>query len=144
MWKRRLKGNSGLMPLGEFTNRHSLIHSYIHILVHMYALITVFTLYNIYIRFYLCCLLMTNRNVASRLSELGETAMSLSTSTDMSDVDMASIAEVELRNSFSVQGTTKRTSGGVKKVVSIGKGIFSELNPFEDFKRFTRSVQEVG
>lgn len=64
------------------------------------------------------------RNVASRLSELGETAMSPSTSTDMSDVDMASIAEVELRNSFSVQGTTKRSSGGVKKVVSIAKILY--------------------
>ncbi|CAD6996390.1 RAC serine/threonine-protein kinase [Ceratitis capitata] len=75
------------------------------------------------------------RNVASRLSELGETAMSLSTSTDMSDVDMASIAEVELRNSFSVQGTTKRTSGGVKKVTLenfeflkvLGKGTFGKV-----------------
>lgn len=41
-----------------------------------------------------------------------------SNSTDMSDVDMASIAEVELSEKFSVQGTSTRSSGGVKKVVS--------------------------
>lgn len=48
---------------------------------------------------------------------MGETAMSPSTSTDMSDVDMASIAEVELSEKFSVQGTSTGTSGR-KKVVS--------------------------
>lgn len=56
------------------------------------------------------------RNVASRLCEMGETAMSPSAQTDMSDVDMAGIAEVELSEQFSVQGTT-RNSSGVKKVV---------------------------
>lgn len=56
------------------------------------------------------------RNVASRLCEMGETAMSPSTQTDMADVDMAAIAEVELSEQFSVQGTT-RNSSGVKKVV---------------------------
>lgn len=56
------------------------------------------------------------RNVASRLSEMGETAMSPSSQTDMGDVDMAGIAEVELSEQFSVQGTT-RNSSGVKKVV---------------------------
>lgn len=56
------------------------------------------------------------RNVASRLCEVGETAMSPSAQTDMGDVDMAGIAEVELSEQFSVQGTT-RNSSGVKKVV---------------------------
>lgn len=60
-----------------------------------------------------------SRTVASRLSELGETAMCPSNSTDMSDVDMASIAEVELSEKFSVQGTSTRSSGGIKKVVSV-------------------------
>lgn len=59
------------------------------------------------------------RTVASSLSELGETAMCTSDNTDMTDVDMASIAENELCEKFSVQGTSTRSSGGVKKVVSI-------------------------
>lgn len=69
------------------------------------------------------------RNVASRLCEMGETAMSPSAQTDMADVDMAGIAEVELSEQFSVQGTT-RNSSGVKKVVRIGKQtpIFIYLN----------------
>lgn len=45
--------------------------------------------------------------------------MSPSTSTDMSDVDMASIAEVELSEKFSVQGTSVGRNNGVTKVVSI-------------------------
>lgn len=56
--------------------------------------------------------------VASRLSEMGETAMSPSTSEDMTDVDMASIAEVELSEKFSVQGTSTGKISGKKKVVS--------------------------
>lgn len=57
------------------------------------------------------------RTVASSLSELGETAMCTSDNTDMTDVDMASIAENELCEKFSVQGTSTRSSGGIKKVV---------------------------
>lgn len=75
------------------------------------------------------------RHVASRLSEMGETAMSPSTSTDMADVDMASIAEVELSEKFSVQGTSTRSSGGIKKVTLenfeflkvLGKGTFGKV-----------------
>ncbi|XP_032292637.1 RAC serine/threonine-protein kinase isoform X1 [Drosophila virilis] len=74
------------------------------------------------------------RNVASRLSEMGETAMSPSSQTDMGDVDMAGIAEVELSEQFSVQGTT-RNSSGVKKVTLenfeflkvLGKGTFGKV-----------------
>lgn len=65
--------------------------------------------------------------MASRLSELGETAMCPSNSTDMTDVDMASIAEVELSEKFSVQGTSTRNSGGVKKVVSREISIFYKV-----------------
>ncbi|KAI9577510.1 hypothetical protein GQX74_004972 [Glossina fuscipes] len=76
-----------------------------------------------------------SRTVASRLSELGETAMCPSNSTDMTDVDMASIAEVELSEKFSVQGTSTRNSGGVKKVTLenfeflkvLGKGTFGKV-----------------
>lgn len=56
------------------------------------------------------------RNVSSRLIEMGEMAMSPSVQSDMADVDMAGIAEVELSEQFSVQGTTCNSSG-VKKVV---------------------------
>ncbi|XP_034486315.1 RAC serine/threonine-protein kinase [Drosophila innubila] len=74
------------------------------------------------------------RNVASRLCEMGETAMSPSAQTDMADVDMAGIAEVELSEQFSVQGTT-RNSSGVKKVTLenfeflkvLGKGTFGKV-----------------
>lgn len=55
--------------------------------------------------------------MASSLSELGETAMCTTDNTDMTDVDMASIAENELCEKFSVTGTSTRSSGGVKKVV---------------------------
>ena len=58
------------------------------------------------------------RTVASSLSEIGETAMCTTDNTDMTDVDMASIAENELCEKFSVTGTSTRSSGGVKKVVS--------------------------
>lgn len=58
------------------------------------------------------------RLVSNHLSALGETAMSPSTSTDMTDVDMASIAEVELSEKFSVQGTSVGKSNGITKVVS--------------------------
>lgn len=47
--------------------------------------------------------------------------MSTTNSTDMTDVDMASIAEDELCEKFSVQGTSTRSSGGVKKVVCMGQ-----------------------
>ncbi|XP_068155508.1 RAC serine/threonine-protein kinase-like [Drosophila tropicalis] len=74
------------------------------------------------------------RNVASRLSEMGETAMTPSVQTDMADVDMAGIAEDELSEQFSVQGT-KRNSSGVKKVTLenfeflkvLGKGTFGKV-----------------
>lgn len=58
--------------------------------------------------------------MANRLSEMGETAMSPSSSTDMTDVDMASIAEDELSEKFSVQGiATGKTSGKTKIVRKI-------------------------
>lgn len=57
--------------------------------------------------------------MANRLSEMGETAMSPSTSTDMTDVDMASIAEDELSEKFSVQGIATGKTSGKTKVVSI-------------------------
>lgn len=67
------------------------------------------------IQFYNKC--FTFRYVANRLSEMGETAMSPSSSTDMTDVDMASIAEDELSEKFSVQGiATGKTSGKTKIV----------------------------
>lgn len=59
------------------------------------------------------------RHVANRLSEMGETAMSPSTNSDMTDVDMACIAEDELSEKFSVQGTSTMKSSGKKKVVSV-------------------------
>lgn len=49
---------------------------------------------------------------------MGETAMSPSTSTDMTDVDMASIAEDELSEKFSVQGVATGKSSGKTKIVS--------------------------
>ncbi|XP_061399557.1 RAC serine/threonine-protein kinase [Musca vetustissima] len=75
------------------------------------------------------------RTVASSLSELGETAMSTTNSTDMTDVDMASLAEDELCEKFSVQGTSTRSSGGVKKVTLenfeflkvLGKGTYGKV-----------------
>ena len=57
------------------------------------------------------------RTVANRLCETGETVMSQGEATDMSDVDMAIIAEDELFEKFSVQGTSTRNREGVKKVV---------------------------
>lgn len=59
------------------------------------------------------------RFVADRLSAMGETAMSPSTSADTGDVDMALIAEVELSEKFSVQGTSTGKISGRTKVVSI-------------------------
>lgn len=59
------------------------------------------------------------RYVANRLSEMGETAMSPSSSTDMTDVDMASIAEDELSEKFSVQGIATGKSSGKTKIVRI-------------------------
>lgn len=62
---------------------------------------------------------MIFRTVASSLSELGESVGSYASgNTDMTDVDMASMAEEELGEKFSVQGTSTRSSGGIKKVVS--------------------------
>lgn len=49
---------------------------------------------------------------------MGETAMSPSTSTDMTDVDMASIAEDELSEKFSVQGVATGKTSGKTKIVS--------------------------
>lgn len=49
---------------------------------------------------------------------MGETAMSPSTSTDMTDVDMASIAEDELSEKFSVQGVATGKISGKTKIVS--------------------------
>lgn len=49
---------------------------------------------------------------------MGETAMSATTSTDMTDVDMASIAEDELSEKFSVQGVATGKTSGKTKIVS--------------------------
>lgn len=57
--------------------------------------------------------------MANRLSEMGETAMSPSSSTDMTDVDMASIAEDELSEKFSVQGIATGKTSGKTKIVRI-------------------------
>lgn len=59
------------------------------------------------------------RYVANRLSEMGETAMSPSSSTDMTDVDMASIAEDELSEKFSVQGIATGKTSGKTKIVCV-------------------------
>ncbi|CAD7093396.1 unnamed protein product [Hermetia illucens] len=74
------------------------------------------------------------RNVSNRLSEMGETAMSPSTSDDTTDVDMASIAEVELCEKFSIQGTsTKRdrrrkvTLENFEFLKVLGKGTFGKV-----------------
>nr|CAA58499.2 RAC protein kinase DRAC-PK85 [Drosophila melanogaster] len=74
------------------------------------------------------------RNVSSRLIDVGEVAMTPSEQTDMTDVDMATIAEDELSEQFSVQGTTCNSSG-VKKVTLenfeflkvLGKGTFGKV-----------------
>lgn len=67
--------------------------------------------------------------MANRLSEMGETAMSPSTSSDMTDVDMASIAEDELSEKFSVQGiATGKT--GKSKIVRIKTLLSAVINPF--------------
>lgn len=58
------------------------------------------------------------RYVANRLSEMGETAMSPSSSTDMTDVEMGSIAEDELSEKFSVQGVATGKTSGKTKIVS--------------------------
>lgn len=58
------------------------------------------------------------RYVANRLRELGETASSNSL-TDVSDIDMAGIAEDELSEAFAVQGTSTGRISGRRKVVSI-------------------------
>lgn len=63
--------------------------------------------------------LQTFRYVANRLSEMGETAMSPDSSTDMTDVDMASIAEDELSEKFSVQGIATGKTSGKTKIVRI-------------------------
>lgn len=60
-----------------------------------------------------------NRYVANRLSEMGETAMSPSTSNDQGDVDMASIAEDELSEKFSAQGVATGKTSGKTKIVSL-------------------------
>lgn len=70
------------------------------------------------------------RYVANRLSQLGETAMSPSTSTDMTDVDMASIAEDELSEKFSVQGIATGKTSGKTKVVSIISAHPPRIAPF--------------
>lgn len=49
---------------------------------------------------------------------MGETAMSPSSSTDMTDVDMASIAEDELSEKFSVRGMITGKNSGKTKIVS--------------------------
>lgn len=49
---------------------------------------------------------------------MGETAMSASTSTDMTDVDMACIAEEGLSEKFSVQGVATGKISGKTKIVS--------------------------
>ncbi|EDW97362.2 RAC serine/threonine-protein kinase [Drosophila yakuba] len=79
------------------------------------------------------------RNVSSRLIDVGEVAMTPSAQADMRDVDMenvdfADIAEDELSEQFSVQGTTCNSSG-VKKVTLenfeflkvLGKGTFGKV-----------------
>lgn len=74
---------------------------------------------------------------------MGETAMSPSSSTDMSDVDMASIAEDELSEKFSVQGiATGRT--GRNKVVRTSNAYryvcFDWINIFDVFS----TVSDAG
>lgn len=56
---------------------------------------------------------------------MGETAMSLSTSNDMTDVDMASIAEDELSEKFSVQGIATGKTSGKTKIVSDSRGLLA-------------------
>lgn len=55
---------------------------------------------------------------------MGETAMSPSSSTDMTDVDMASIAEDELSEKFSVQGIATGKTSGKTKIVCDGFLLF--------------------
>uniref|UniRef100_A0A1L8DLW5 non-specific serine/threonine protein kinase n=1 Tax=Nyssomyia neivai TaxID=330878 RepID=A0A1L8DLW5_9DIPT len=72
------------------------------------------------------------RFVANRLREIGDTS---SVSTDLIDVDMASIAEDELSEKFSVQGTSSVKASGKKKVTLenfeflkvLGKGTFGKV-----------------
>ncbi|XP_055677833.1 RAC serine/threonine-protein kinase [Lutzomyia longipalpis] len=72
------------------------------------------------------------RYVATRLREIGDTSC---TTTDMIDVDMASIAEDEFSEKFSVQGTTSVKASGKKKVTLenfeflkvLGKGTFGKV-----------------
>lgn len=56
---------------------------------------------------------------------MGETAMSPSSSTDMTDVDMASIAEDELSEKFSVRGMITGKNSGKTKIVSIYLGSYN-------------------
>lgn len=53
---------------------------------------------------------------------MGETAMSPSSSNDMTDVDMAIIAEDELSEKFSVRGMITGKNSGKTKIVSIQLG----------------------
>lgn len=68
------------------------------------------------------CFSSSYRYVSNRLNEMGETAMSPSSSTDMTDVDMASIAEDELSEKFSVRGMVTGKNSGKTKIVSIKLG----------------------
>ncbi|GAB0095615.1 Non-specific serine/threonine protein kinase [Sergentomyia squamirostris] len=73
------------------------------------------------------------RYVANRLREMGDAAAAAAT--DMTDVDMASIAEDELSEKFSVQGTSSVKASGKKKVTLenfeflkvLGKGTFGKV-----------------
>ena len=70
--------------------------------------------------------------------------MSQGDSTDMTDVDMASIAEVELSEKFSVQGTSTRNREGVKKVVSCSSthNKYEIINSLSIFMLFFKQTLE--
>lgn len=58
------------------------------------------------------------RHVSSRLTAMGETAMSPASESEDGPVDMAMDAEIELSEKFSVQGTSTGRVSGIRKVVS--------------------------
>lgn len=62
--------------------------------------------------------MMAIRIVSSRLTAMGETAMSPASESEDGPVDMAMDAEIELSEKFSVQGTSTGRTSGITKVVS--------------------------
>lgn len=61
------------------------------------------------------------RHVSSRLTAMGETAMSPASESEDGPVDMAMDAEIELSEKFSVQGTSTGRVSGITKVVSVDR-----------------------